>query len=1454
MSNLIGRSLSKAKQKAQSDRSDSPLTPLPSTSHPTPQGERHSTDNVHRQSKEIDEVGRQFLNYDIKYRTIMRGNVENGQRIDELTENISRVELKFDTLNEKLDRILSGGDDQHDIPPHQIKQEELIAEPPTLTFNQKHFMKDPMNLHRSIHSKVVALKRSGENFVAWERQINETLDFVFHTDDFTNTPSWDILHTEHLPSVTILLRSSVELSMRNMLTKVKGPKAIYNAICTTCKRGDRQYKLSVISRLRDFYHSEQQMSNAEFISQFQDFYLELQQKAISGEELFGLILQSVIKPPLDVDEHAFRNNLNHRLNTAATTPLLDQVCQEITQVEGELSTGTLSNPILINRMQAADRSQKGKRPEQSSRPTFGAKAVANALQFRGVQPTAKDMAENGNVCTYCLKKGHWASNCFKFESDLRNGKIKLADLATAAAPSGPSNTVPKYIQVRALDVSAPHDDTVLIDSGASACVSGDSPFFTFERRLTSPIPVRMASRNSTMALTGLGSLKIPTPSGTIRIRNVYHNPTIPYVILSLGMLTTYGLQPVFDKDCVMSLVHKHRVFRTTFSNFCWNLVTAPPPSCANPPPKLSTGPSPTPCNEVSVSSMSSQPSMEAIKWHERLGHANDKAVKKFLERFVSVEALRNWQPFFCEQCVQSKITGRRFLPPSSVPRQEILDLVVSDVMGPFDKDIHGFQFAVTLRDHASMYTLIAPIKLKSDVTNKLISWFEMIKTRLGRYPRFLRCDNGGEFTSKKFMDLLKARGITIAHSSPYHPEENGEAERVNRTINDMARVMLQNSKLPQMFWSYAQQVAAYIHNRVPHTRIFPSTPIELLFGQTPVPEYVYPFGARALVFKPTDKRENKFDTRADECFLVGYPPSEKGWVFYNEHLKTFIHSANAVFPDFQTLPVSPIPTTKHDITFLLNNLVLGKENTDEIALQQQQATDSLPMKSDVAVPNHLHHALASPHATEWRKAAELELNQLEKLEVWEVVEAHKGIKVIGARWVFALKRDSTGVIVRFKARYVARGFNQRPGEDCGDTYAPTASLNTLRLLVSLAIQHGFVMNSFDVSSAYLYSPIEEEVYVKPPTELRPEMKGKVLRLKKALYGTKQAGRCWWLHFKGILDKLAFTASEVESSLYVYRRGEISIFIWMHVDDGLVVSNSTSAMETLRAALQDHLEVKWKTTVDQIVGINIHEHSSKILLEQHLLASQVATDYQRRTIHQNTTLPDTQLVTSTEEPIDATAFRSVLGSLMYLACGTRPDISYAVNMLARYSSRPSIQHWEALDHLVGYIRKNPRRALTFQSGETAIKLYVDAGWGGEHERSTTGYLLQHCGNPITWGSKRQEVVAMSTCAAEYVALSIATQTLANIKIILDDVSPVKQYEILCDNQAAVLVATDNASRKKTKYLQRAFYFVNDFVRKYQVKLYWISNQFQLADIFTKRLGASKHTACLTDISLTNLSDT
>jgi hypothetical protein len=164
------------------------------------------------------------------------------------------------------------------------------------------------------------------------------------------------------------------------------------------------------------------------------------------------------------------------------------------------------------------------------------------------------------------------------------------------------------------------------------------------------------------------------------------------------------------------------------------------------------------------------------------------------------------------------------------------------------------------------------------------------------------------------------------------------------------------------------------------------------------------------------------------------------------------------------------------------------------------------------------------------------------------------------------------------------------------------------LLLSISVQKGFTTHSFDVSSAYLYSPIKEEVYVKPPSELHPSLKGKILRLHKALYGTKQAGRCWWLHFKKILSGLNFSASEVESSLYVYKRDNISIYIWMHVDNGLVVRNSAAAVEDLCSNLTQHLEVKWKTTVDQIVGLNVHHLDLGIHLEQQLLSNQVVNTY------------------------------------------------------------------------------------------------------------------------------------------------------------------------------------------------------------------------------------------------------
>jgi hypothetical protein len=200
-------------------------------------------------------------------------------------------------------------------------------------------------------------------------------------------------------------------------------------------------------------------------------------------------------------------------------------------------------------------------------------------------------------------------------------------------------------------------------------------------------------------------------------------------------------------------------------------------------------------------------------------------------------------------------------------------------------------------------------------------------------------------------------------------------------------------------------------------------------------------------------------------------------------------------------------------------------------------------------------ALIGKDAADWRTAAKYGIQKFKSLGVWEPVSLYKGVKALGAWWVFTIKRLADGSINKFRARYVAKGFNQVMGSNCNETYAPTASLNTLRMLLSISQSKKYLTASFDISSAYLYSPIEEEVYLQPPVESVPEWKGKIMRLKKAMYNTRQAARCWWKFFSGKMMSFGFTASKLKPSLYFCKRGEEFVAIWLHVNDGFAMGST-----------------------------------------------------------------------------------------------------------------------------------------------------------------------------------------------------------------------------------------------------------------------------------------------------------
>jgi hypothetical protein len=518
---------------------------------------------------------------------------------------------------------------------------------------------------------------------------------------------------------------------------------------------------------------------------------------------------------------------------------------------------------------------------------------------------------------------------------------------------------------------------------------------------------------------------------------------------------------------------------------------------------------------------------------------------------------------------------------------------------------------LTLRNHASTYIWCDILPTRAGVPHKMLLWVEHIRNTFGRFPKQIRSDNAPKYvhTLKK---LLQPTGVLLEPVVPYSPEQNGEAERVNRILGDMARTMLHESRMPRMFWGYAYQTAGYIYNRIPNSKV-KTCPLQKLYGIEPDPNSLYPFGAEAIVQIPAERR-TKLDEHAEHGRLTGYPEAGHGWLVYSSRERRIIHSTSVIFPEFQHLLVKK-KKKKGDLDFILNQITLklGEEETEVFARDKQQIISKLELKEDRRLPSNIKKVLASEDGKLWEEAANYKMKKFTELEVWEPVKPFPGVKALGCRWVFAIKPGTQGEPETFRARYVAKGFNQKMGVDCNKTYAPTASLNTLRLLISLANKKDYPTATFDVSSAYLYSPIEEEVYVQPPSKLFPELKGKIMKLKKAMYGTKQAARCWWQFFKSKMELAGLVALELEPSLYIYCRDQDFVIIWLHVDDGFALASDQRLLIELRQEMEKSMKIKWSDSLERLVGINFKKIGKTVELSQENLACQIVHNYQRPTL-------------------------------------------------------------------------------------------------------------------------------------------------------------------------------------------------------------------------------------------------
>ncbi|TPX38764.1 DNA-directed DNA polymerase [Synchytrium endobioticum] len=353
------------------------------------------------------------------------------------------------------------------------------------------------------------------------------------------------------------------------------------------------------------------------------------------------------------------------------------------------------------------------------------------------------------------------------------------------------------------------------------------------------------------------------------------------------------------------------------------------------------------------------------------------------------------------------------------------------------------------------------------------------------------------------------------------------------------------------------------------------------------------------------------------------------------------------------------------------------------------------MIDDVEIPNSYLEALRSPFAEDWIAAMKEQHSELLEKETWELVDAPPDSNVISGRWVFNVKRDRSGNIERLKARWVGRGFTQKYGLDYDQTFAPTSHLTSVRVVLTIAAIENLEVYQLDIKTAFLNARLDPAitVYVEQPhgfAEIGQETK--VCRLKKALYGLKEAPKEWHETLKGWMLNNGFTVLRSDELIYIKRSEDEFIVVLVHVDDMLVGSRGVGSLNKLIDTLRESFDLSAAKPVEYFLGIGItRDRGTKtICLQQKQYIKEILREFGMEDAHANRNpFPSYTQLYGPWRAINVTSYQCLVGKLLYLSRCSRPDIAAAVSVLCQFTSQPLECHWalakDVLRHLKGTLQ-------------------------------------------------------------------------------------------------------------------------------------------------------------------------
>lgn len=518
--------------------------------------------------------------------------------------------------------------------------------------------------------------------------------------------------------------------------------------------------------------------------------------------------------------------------------------------------------------------------------------------------------------------------------------------------------------------------------------------------------------------------------------------------------------------------------------------------------------------------------------------------------------------------------------------------------------------------------------------------------------------------------------------------------------------------------------------------------------------------------------------------------------------------------------------------------------------------NTLPSHSSQSEPKTYKEAMASLDKDKWIQAMKEEYDSLMQNGTWKLTRLPEGRKPLKNKWIFKIKYRQDGSIERYKARLVIKGYSQIYGIDYDQTYAPVVRYASIRYLLAMAVQEDMEITQMDAVTAFLQGELDnEDIYMVQPEGFEdPSHSERVCHLERALYGLKQASRVWNLKLDKVLREVGLIRSKYDSCVYYRITKEGKVYVAVYVDDLLIFATHKWLTKLIQQQLNRYFKMKDLGTPKQILGIRIQRKQGQLSMDQERFIDDLLVRFNMVECcpvsipcdpNQHLTLKMCPEAEEEKLKMKNCPFKELVGSLQFLASGTRPDIAHAVNIVSAFSSNPGLAHWTAAKRILRYLKGSKDIKLTYTK-DTSKDLvgYSDADYANDRDtrKSITGYLFTQAGAAVSWTSRKQETVATSTMEAEYMALSAGVQEAVWWNGFIKEIQgmqTVVPMVMKCDNQSAVYLAEkDVGYSARSKHIDVRHHFIREKLTRNEIKLKHVSSNEQLADIFTKPLARPK----------------